>query len=156
MTLHLYMNHKCSECETEYVPYNSEILCPKCGDQAEMENYPELIEGICESFLYNIEQYGSFVPMAWVTMDISDTLQVFLFSVFERWALEESLNHEPQTRTKAFKAFLNDIMEKVDLHGQDFMKDYIREIALAVYKEFFDIRSINLEIMDDKGIKIRK
>ncbi len=156
MTLHLYMNHKCSECKTEYIPYNNEITCPKCGYHVEMENYPELIDGICESFLYNLKAYKSFVPGAWVTLDVSDTLQMFLFSVFEKWFLKESTNHEPQERTKAFKEFLNDIMEKVDFQKQDYMSNYIRDLALIVYNEFFNIRGINLEITSKGKIKISK
>jgi uncharacterized short protein YbdD (DUF466 family) len=136
------MNHKCPECETPYIPYNREIACPKCGDKPEMEDYPEFINGICESFLYNLGQGGCFHPMCWVTMDVSDSLQMFMFGVFDKW-MEEMKDHEPQERTKAFEEFYNEIMEKVDLDGADFMFDYIKELGLTVYNEFFNIREID-------------
>lgn len=147
MTLHLYMNHKCSECETLYIPYNNEIACPKCGDKPEMEDYPEFIDGICESFLYNLGQNGSFRPMCWAAMDVSDSLQMFLFGVFDNWKKEMN-DHEPQERTKAFEEFFSRIMDKVDLDGADFMSDYVKNLGLTVYNEFFNIREI-----DPKNLK---
>jgi len=157
MTLHLYMEHECTEkdCDCTYVPYDDSIVCPKCKHKPEVEDYPELIEGICESFLYNLGEYGCFVPAAWITMDISDNLQGFLFSVFSKWTLEELSDHEPQTRTKAFEQFLNALLEKVDFDEQDYMSNYIRDLALAVYNEFFDIRGINL-LVAGKEIKVVK
>ncbi len=142
MTLHLYMNHKCPECETLYIPYNSEIACPKCGDKPEMEDYPEFIEGICESFLYNLGQGGKFHPMCWATMDVSDSLQMFLFKVFDMW-MKEIKDHEPQTRTKAFEEFIDKTLEEVDFADHDFMAAYLRDLCLTVYNEFFNIREID-------------
>jgi len=136
------MNHTCPECEAPYIPYNSKIACPKCGDKPEMEDYPEFIDGICESFLYNLGQNSKFQPMCWATMDVSDSLQMFLFGVFDKWK-EEMNDHDPQARTKAFEEFYNVIMDKVDLDGADFMFDYIKELGLNVYNEFFNIREID-------------
>jgi len=155
MTLHLYMQHKCTECETIYIPYNNTVPCPKCGDQAKMENYPDLINGICESFLYNIREYGNFIPMCWITMDISDSLQVFLFGIFHKWVLEESSNHEPHMRTAAFKEFIKNIIKEIDFNELDFMENYIHDLTLAIYNEFFNIRNINLKITEEKKVKIK-
>jgi len=146
MTLHLYMNYKCPECETPYIPYNSAIPCPKCGDQPEMEDYPEFVDGICESFLYNLSQNGNFTPMCWAVCDISDSIQMFFFGLFDKWKNDEMINHEPQERTAAFTDFLKSIMGKVDVGGEEMehMKGYIEELALAVYDEFFNVREIDL------------
>jgi hypothetical protein len=148
------MKHECPKCETIYVPYNSEIACPKCGDKPEMEDYPEFVEGICESFLYNIKEFGGFVPMCWATIDISDSFQMFLFNVFHEWVTKESSNHEPQVRTEAFKEFIDNIIEKVDLNGMDFMAGYATDLACAVYNEFFNVRNIDLEVTKE-GIKVK-
>ncbi len=142
MTLHLYMHHKCSECETEYLPYNETIACPKCGDKPEMEDYPEFIDGICESFLFNLKDVGRCRPICWATMDISDSLQAFLFSVFDGW-MKKIEEHEPQERTKAFEEFYTDILSQMDQKDAEFMIDYVKELGLTIYNEFFNIRKID-------------
>lgn len=148
------MNHKCSECETDYIPYSNEIPCPKCGDKVKMKDYPELIDGICESFLYNINNFESFVPICWAAIDISDSLQMFLFGLFRNW-MKEAEDHEPQTRTKAFEEFLNKVNKIVDLGDRDYMLDYLKTLAMDVYEEFFNARGVNLEIANEK-IKVVK
>lgn len=150
MTLHLHMKHTCSKCETHYIPYNSKITCPKCGDKPEMEDYPEFIDGICESFLFNLKQDGKFSAMCWATMDQSDEFQMFLFGVFDSWMLEIE-DHEPQNRAKAFEKYYNKTMDEVDLHGADFFNDYIKALGFAVYNEFFNVRKIDPTNLKEKN-----
>jgi len=138
------MNYECPECQTPYIPYSENISCPKCSDKPKIEEYPQLIDGICESFLFNLNQTGGFMPMAWITMDVSDSIQLFLFGVFDKWKDDEMNNHEPHERTKAFEVFIDDIMKQCDMGGKDFMKGYVRDLAFAVYNEFFNIREIDL------------
>ena len=152
MTLHLYMHHKCSECETEYLPYNETIACPKCGDKPEMEDYFPFVEGICESFLFNIGDVGRIVPYCWASIDLSDTLQLFFFKLFSNW-IEEMKEHEPQERAKAFETFLNNVTSKMNFKEREYLSDYITDLAIAIYNEFFNVRGILLT-QTDKGLKI--
>lgn len=152
MTLHLYMHYKCSECEIEYLPYNDTIACPKCGDKPQMEDYFPFVEGICESFLFNIEDIGNIVPHCWASIDISDNLQLFFFKVFSDW-IEKMKEHEPQERAKAFETFLNNIMSKINFKGREYLSDYVTDLAITIYNEFFNVRGILLE-QTDKGLKV--
>jgi len=149
MTLHLYMHHQCSEeeCNCIYIPYNESIVCPKCGSKPDIDEYPEFIEGCCESLLFNINDIGSFMPICWATIDMSDTLQMFLFHTLRLWT-KGMEDHEPQTRTKAFEEFLDEILENVDYNNSGYMLKYLREFTLTIYDEFFNVRGIHLEITD--------
>ena len=150
MTLHLHMNYACPECEALYIPYGDDIPCPKCGHVNELEEYPDLIGGICESFLFNIKDVGDFMPMCWATMDISDTIQLLFFSIFNKWVTEEMLEHEPITREKEFGRFLHEIMDEADLGDHSYVRDYLIELDLKVYHEFFEIREIGLKVNNGK------
>ncbi len=150
MTLHLYMNHICPEfdCGCVYIPYNETIPCPKCGKQEEMENYFPLIEGICESFIFNIGDVGSFTPMCWATMDLSDAMQLILFHLFEKW-IKESISEK-------FKDYSDDFISRIDCQDQDYMRDYLKKLSLDIYEEFFTNRDIKITVNDDMTLVINQ
>lgn len=153
MTLHLSMEYTCSECESKYIPYNETIVCPKCGHKEKMEKYPDLVNGICDSFVFNIQNTESF-NNCWITMDISDSIQSLFFPIFDVWAINKMGKYVPENRTKEFKKYLKEKLDKVDFGDNDYIKDYLEKLAIKVYEEFFNIRKYNLEI-NGENIKLK-
>lgn len=150
MTVHLHMQHQCEneDCGCLYIPYNESILCPSCGSKAEMDDYFPLIEGICESFLHNLHENKSFFPSAWITMDISDVLQMFMFSIFEKWVLEHPSATE-ESRDEDFKSFAEEIIDMIDFKGDGHIRSFIRQAIWDVYHRFFHEMEIVLIVKDD-------
>ena len=153
MTLHLSMEYICSKCEAKYIPYNETIVCPKCGNKEELEEYPELIRGICNSFEYNINSTGRF-DNCWAVMDISDTIQSLFFDIFQFWVIHKMKEYSPENRTKEFKKYLKETINNVDFGEEDYMKKYLEKIGAKIYEEFFNIRKYKL-IVNDKNDKIK-
>jgi len=60
MTLHISYEHKCNQCGTDYIPFDADVPCPKCG-LVESERY-DFIGAAVRSTLYNLERYGSYQP----------------------------------------------------------------------------------------------
>ena len=145
MTLHLSMEYICSKCEAKYIPYNETIVCPKCGNKEDLEKYPKLVEGICDSFVFNIKSTKRF-DNCWVTFDISDMIQSIFFYIFNTWALDKMENYEPENRTEEFKKHLEEVIDKIDFHEDTYIKDYLKKLGMEVYEEFFNVRKYKLKV----------
>ena len=72
MTLHAFIEHKCSYCGTHFVPLHILPKCPKCGRKSS-KVFDNFIEDTIRSSLYNLTKYGSFVPPSWGTFTVVTT-----------------------------------------------------------------------------------
>ena len=147
MTVHLSMSYKCEACEFPYIPYNETIVCPKCGEKGEVtEEYASLIKGICESFIYNLYNYKSYIPDAWWCGDLSDNIQHTLFPVYEH-CLKNHKDVLAEYKPEEFRE-ISDwyIKEKVNL--ADILlpaKDYMKQLSFDVYEKAFE-QGVNLSL----------
>ncbi len=151
MTLHLSIKYSCPECNAKYIPYNETIICPKCSYKEKKDIYLNLVEGICDSFVFNIKQTGRF-DNCWATMDISDTIQSFFFDIFNFWAFRLMNDHKLKDRDIEFAKFLKKTVDKANLGEDDYMRDYLKELGKELYEEFFNIRKYKLKIENKKII----
>ena len=148
------MKYECLVCEQPYLPYNKTIPCPKCGDKPEMEEYPSLIEGMCESLAFNISNYGSFGAMCWAVMDVSDSIQMYFFNIFKEW-MKIADDYDPPSRTEEFSKFFKKALNDADWKDQSHMKEYTTKLGIDIYNEFFNVRNINI-VKNGQGLKIKK
>ena len=81
MTLHINYEHKCQRCGTNYIPFDTDVPCPKCG-LVESERY-DLVGTAVESTLYNLKRYGSYKPWAWRESTFGDRILLRLFHVLQ-------------------------------------------------------------------------
>src|SRR3989338_5144578 len=87
MTLHSagnwYSNHRCSNCDVLYIPYNINMSCPNCGEKEHLEC--DFIDLAVRSITINLKQNGSAIPPAWCVHSFSDDILLRLFIIFEMY-----------------------------------------------------------------------
>ena len=81
MTMHIHYNHKCPRCQTDYIPYDKDVACPKC-ELIETKRF-DFVTPVAQSALYNLSQQGSYVPGGWWTGTLGDHLAYFVFQVLD-------------------------------------------------------------------------
>ncbi len=94
MTLHSagkwYSNHRCSNCDALYIPYNINMSCPNCGAKEHLEC--DFIDLAARSITINLNQHGSCIPPAWSVLSFSDDVLLRLFVAFEDCKKVKDLN----------------------------------------------------------------
>jgi hypothetical protein len=81
MTLHISYRHQCPQCGTEYIPFDTDVPCPKCG-LVEADRY-DFIRAAVDSSLFNIERYGSYIPWAWIELTFGDKVLSRVFRMLQ-------------------------------------------------------------------------
>lgn len=133
MTLHIHYDHQCEGCGAYYIPYE-EVVCPNCGLKEE-ERFDFIPQAVA-SILYNLDNYDSFFPPAWVVTSLADHILRILFILFEGFRQSEGSD---------FSLYARQLLEGGDWGEQFYLKDHIFGIALRVKEEldkigeFFDI-----------------
>ena len=126
MTIHMNYQHKCAQCDTEYIPYDEAIPCPKCG-LIEDERF-DLISKAVISSRSNLEKCGSYIPYAWAEYCYGDQVIFLVFRLLEH---DRKLPTEQAFSDLAYKV----LHEKIDWGNQLFQRDYIYGIAIRVHEE---------------------
>jgi hypothetical protein len=124
MTVHDHYTHECPQCAAYYIPYDSDVPCPRCG-LVEKERY-DFIPIAVASVRWNIEMYGSYVPGAWFVGGLGDHLLLILFHVFERW------------RNNSQAGFENAIKEELtprEWGEQEYLEKHLAAMARRIYRE---------------------
>ena len=85
MSLHVGYDYQCPDCGADYIPYDADVICPRCG-VLEPECF-DFIPKAVESLKFN-KADGSYLPAAWYVGNISDHILQLLFYLFD--AYEES------------------------------------------------------------------
>ncbi len=125
MTLHSFYDHKCSKCGEPYIPYDKEVSCPKCGI-VEEERF-DFVPLATASLVYNLENYGSYLPPAWGESSIGDYLLLILFQLFAEFSCRK--------RKKDFLAFTEKWLSKIDWGERKHIEKYILSMAVRVNEE---------------------
>lgn len=126
MTIHISYRHQCEGCQTEYIPYNEAVPCPKCG-LVEEERY-DLIPRAAYSALYNLEKVESYIPLAWGIFTLGDQILSFIFRLLEQDRLNPGeLPFSDRARDFFYKS--------VDWGEHPYLRDYFYEIAVKVYDQ---------------------
>jgi hypothetical protein len=130
-------NYQCKQCESLFIPFNSEIVCPKCGlkpvsDISKYSNYIKTVAGIMG---VHKSKYGKFTtPREYACKEVVLVHQI-LFSMFD--FLEYS---KPQNEID----FLSKSVDNVYLGGREYFNKNLLEIVLAVRERL--IKGITYEV----------
>ena len=135
------MRYECEVCGFPYIPYNETIVCPKCGKKGEVtEEYKTLINGICRSFVYNLDNFKGYIPAFWWCGDVSDNIQYTLFPVYEHCLKnhkEVLAEYKPIEFRKISDLYID---EKVNLADELLpVKKYLKQLSLDIYEKAFEI-----------------
>ena len=128
MTMHIYYNHNCPQCETAYIPYDDDVPCPKCG-LIERKRF-DFVPQAANSALYNLSQKGDYVPGAWFTGTLGDYLMLFLFHVLD-------LHKRSQGAT--FSDTAASYFGGIDFGDKEFMRPYMIRLSERVFKKINEL-----------------
>jgi hypothetical protein len=124
MTLHIFYSHQCPQCAAYYIPYGTDVPCPKCGS-LETERF-DFIPKAVASLRYNLERNGSYKPGAWMVASFGDNVLYILFGVFERF--------RQQTSATDFSDFAATDLSRMNWGDQDYLRQHVLEIALSIWQ----------------------
>ena len=115
----------CPKCDAIYMPYSSDLPCPKCQVVNPIEDPRSLdfIERVLESMKVHKIRYGRYTPDAWYQGCYSEYLQSVIFSTFDN--LEAREVSDPKTFIREY------IMSNPD--AQQYAKEHTVDIELKVY-----------------------
>jgi hypothetical protein len=122
MTMHVVYSHECSACKAYYIPYDSDVPCPKCG-VVEAERFDYIPQAVA-SMQVNKRSGGSYTPGAWWVGSLGDHVLSVLFGLFDAY--------EAQHGRVAFEPFIDTTLDRMKWGDQDYLRVHIRGIALRV------------------------
>jgi hypothetical protein len=125
MTLHIHSDHRCSQCEAWYVPYDKAVPCPRCGlvEESRVDFVPRAVS----SARINLREQGSYQPAAWAVSCYADHLMLLLFMILEC--------HRKGVPTRPFGEVARECVETMDWGDQPYGKEYLYQLALRVHVE---------------------
>ena len=126
MTLHISYEHKCNQCGTDYIPFDADVPCPKCG-LVESERY-DFIGAAVRSTLYNLERYGSYQPWAWRESTFGDRI---LTRVFHLLQADHDAGGSPPIEARV-DTWVN---SEMDWGDEAYLAPYFSRICLRVFSE---------------------
>jgi len=108
---------------TLYIPYDKDILCPKCGI-LEDERF-DFIPKAVESLKFNKAE-GSYEPAMWWVGSFGDHILQILFPILEGFEDQKSDD---------FREFVSSYLTKVEWEDLEYMQSYMLEIAIRIHNE---------------------
>jgi rubredoxin len=131
MTLHIYSDHRCSQCEARYVPYDKAVPCPRCGlvEESRFDFVPRAVS----SARINLREQGSYQPAAWAVSCYADHLMMLLFMILER--------HRKGVPRRPFDEVARECVETMDWGDQPYGKQHLYGMALRVHEELERLRA---------------
>ena len=124
MTWHVVYSHECGRCDAYYIPYDTDVPCPRCG-LVEAERF-DYIPQAAGSMRVN-RGLGSYMPGAWWVGSLGDHILLLLFKVFD--------GYEAQAGELAFEPYLDDALQRIQWEDQGYMQSHLRGIALRIRDE---------------------
>jgi hypothetical protein len=124
MTLHIVYDHQCSSCSADYIPYDDNAPCPKCG-LIETNRF-DFIHRAVDSMRFNKIEGGSYVPSAWAVTSFGDDILTLLFSLYFSYGKNNPIN---------FREFSESYLSEVDWGDTEYLKGHIFGIVLRVHEE---------------------
>ena len=123
MTLHVVYDHECGGCGAFYIPYDTDVPCPRCG-VVEDERF-DYIPRAVESVQFNKRSYGSYRPMAWWVGSLGDHILHVLFGILDAY--------EEKGAGQDFADFADSAVAEMDWGDQDYLKIHVRDIAIRIH-----------------------
>lgn len=124
MTLHVVYTHQCGACQAYYIPYDTDVPCPRCG-LVEEERFDYIPQAVA-SMRFN-KSGGTYTPGAWWVGSLGDHLLMLLFGLFD--------SYEAQQGQAAFESFLDNALQRMEWGDQEYMREHLQGIALRVREE---------------------
>jgi hypothetical protein len=122
MTMHVVYTHECGTCKAYYIPYDSDVPCPRCG-AVEQERFDYIPQAVT-SMQVNKTSGGTYTPGAWWVGSLGDHILSVLFGLFDRY--------ESQQGQMPFELFIENALEGMTWGDQDYLRPHFRGIALRV------------------------
>lgn len=125
MTYHIAYDYQCQACGADFIPYEEQLPCPKCGIAA--QTWLGYARSAAESLNVNLQSRGSYMPGAFWVGTLGDRVLYLLFQTFERWRLTEP--------NPDFSEHLREDLPKIDFEPQhEYLREHIRIIALRTFE----------------------
>jgi len=124
MTLHIFCDHKCEKCGTNYIPYDDKVPCPKCG-LVESVRF-DFIHRAVDSMIFNKFEGGSYAPTAWATTSFGDYIMAIIFSLYFSYEYYKPAD---------FQEFAKSYLARINWGNTEYLKDHVLGIALRVHEE---------------------
>ena len=122
MTMHVNYSHECSGCNAYYIPYDTNVPCPRCG-LVERERF-DYIPLAAASMRVNKQADGSYTPGAWWVGSLGDHILQLLFGLFD--------GYEAQGGQDGFEPYLDAALGRMQWGDQQYMRAHLRGIALRI------------------------
>lgn len=124
MPLHVVYDHQCPACSADYIPYDQDVPCPRCG--ALEDRRFDFIPQAAKSLRFNKQRDGTFLPPAWWSTSLGDQLLGQLFPLFEAGDVE---------RPADFDAFAEAWLASMDWGHRPYLKDHVLGMARRLARE---------------------
>jgi DNA-directed RNA polymerase subunit RPC12/RpoP len=126
MSLHINYDYECPECGAEYIPYDNEVPCPKCGF-LEKKRYAAFVEDVVQAMGYNALTGFGCMPAAYTITCIADSVSIFLFKLFECYSQYRD--------EQSFESFVQEFIRNSYFEDAEYMREYMGVLAHRVYQE---------------------
>jgi len=142
MTLHSNVNYNCKNCGVNFVPLPVFKKCPKCNYKS-TKVFNHFIEETIRSALFNLTNYGSFIPYGWGVFTIGDhyywlAFQFLSFASLSLKVAEKDLFGKEISENIARKLALK-FLDRLDFGEQSYMANtleiYFVRLLCAPYIE---------------------
>ena len=125
MTMHVVYSHECPSCKAYYIPHDTDVPCPRCGE-VEEERF-DYIPQAAMSMRVNKQSGGKYTPGAWWVGSLGDHILHLLFGIFD--------GYEAQKGETGFEQFLDQRLAQMQWGDQEYLGRHLRGIALRVRDE---------------------
>jgi hypothetical protein len=124
MTLHISYNHQCPQCQAFYIPYDTNVPCPKCGCIEEKRF--DFIPQAAASALCNLDE-GSYLPEAWLAGTFVDQALFLVFRTLEA--------HRTADEAGDFTDIARAFFDSLNWGDYGYAREHIFGIACRVFEE---------------------
>ena len=128
MTYHIKrQNYMCKKCAVIYIPFNKDIACPNCGNQADTEEHFDFIIDIANSMKAHKIRYGSFMPPAFFCDgSLAANIQSSCLKIFDKFEA---------AKPKDEKGWLSKaVVEKIEFSEEyKYLIKHITDIIFSIY-----------------------
>lgn len=152
MPIHLnYQGTTCRECGAEFISFNEDSCCPKCGSRA-TESFG-FIEATIATMKDHKQLYGNYFPDAWFSGSAADLVQGMIFEIFD--------NLEAENPEDALD-FISQQLSGLEFEeGLEHLAGQTKAIAIKVYEAYnkdkdFRGRNLDKRSLDPKLADIKK
>lgn len=122
--MHVVYDHKCLGCGAHYIPFEEDIVCPKCN-LMEPEIFDYIPQAVA-SMKINKAQ-GKYMPGAWWVGSLGDHILHIMFNLFDEF---EQQNEE-------FSVFARNYLSQMEWGDQAYFQAHVLEIAIRIYGELY-------------------